>query len=478
MTNAKLDTLVAGAMEAEADQDRHQIEEAILATVARAGQDASTLWEAFTAYESWQRTDFKAIADALFQLNLEGIKPDAILIRGKLTAAGATVEDAVLDGILDGAKAKDVSIAEAYIAKLKEQDRWHELKAAGQIYLADVDKAIREGKSADEAFPELVKTVNDLAQSKKLVKQYQTEDVEMTDFLASLADRRADGRNWLGLDCGFQHLNEILNGLTEGLYVFAGMPSCGKTTLLKQIADYVADKEQVPVLFWSFEQSKEELRIKSLSRIASVDSRGIWKGRTNKDTWPQVEEAAEAYRKGSGRHLTIIEAGREDNLNHIRAAAIMAKHKAAAKGKDKILVIIDYLQIIPAEDQFNSIKDKVDFHLSELRRLARQIKSPVLVVSSLNRNAYKEDEKGFYARPTLTGLKESGGIEYSADAVICLWRDKEESDRLTKNYNRKTERIELHVLKNRNGERSKVNLNFTPAWSLFDNESKTESLEG
>jgi len=84
------------------------------------------------------------------------------------------------------------------------------------------------------------------------------------------------------------------------------------------------------------------------------------------------------------------------------------------------------------------------------------------VISAQNREAYKENKP-----PTLAALKESGGIEYSADGVICLWRDKGESERLTKDFDRLTVRVEAHVLKNRNGELAKVKLDFTPAWALF-----------
>jgi replicative DNA helicase len=80
----------------------------------------------------------------------------------------------------------------------------------------------------------------------------------------------------------------------------------------------------------------------------------------------------------------------------------------------------------------------------------------------MNREAYKENKP-----PTMAALKESGGIEYSADAVVCLWRDKGESERLTKEFDRLTVRVEAHVLKNRNGELARVKMDFTPAWALF-----------
>jgi replicative DNA helicase len=163
----------------------------------------------------------------------------------------------------------------------------------------------------------------------------------------------------------------------------------------------------------SFEQSKEELRIKSLARISSVDARSIWKGRTGDKNWDQIVHAEREYREGPGRWLTIIEAGRDDTLDRIRNVALMTKHRA---GDKQILLIIDYLQIIPSgKDAPESLREKVDWNLSELRRLSRDLKSPVLVISSQNREAYKGNKA-----PTLAALKESGGIEYSADGVLCL----------------------------------------------------------
>jgi len=467
MTDKNLDALVAGAVEAEADPDRHVMEEAVLATVARHGLDAPELLNGFNAL-TWSRADHRALADALWEGIVERTPADAVLIRARLTAAGATVEDAVLEGILNGSKVREVSVAVRYVGILDRQDRLSRAEGAGREYLDKVAKAKTEGGDSDAAVAGLLKDAFALVAGKKLVKEYPNELEDTVGFLKTLEARRADGRAWSGLDSGFRHLNEVLNGLTEGVFILAGAPSTGKTTLAKQIADHVAGAEKVPVLFFSFEQSKEELRIKSLARLAQVDSRTIWKGRSDADAWSKVEAAAEEYSRRPGIWLTIIEAGREDTLDRIRAAAILAKHKA---GDKPVLLVLDYLQILPAgRDAPEDTRGKIDWNLSELRRLSRDLKSPVLVISSENREAYKGNNP-----PTLAALKESGGIEYTADAVICLWRDKEESDRLTKDFGRLTVRVEAHVLKNRNGELAKVKLDFTPAWSDFQ-EGDREAL--
>ena len=460
------------AQEAEADPDRHQMEEAILATLAKAGPGDPFADAYSMAYTSgaltFSRSDLKAVGKILHEdICLQGVPADKVLLRDKLRAAGAKVADAVLTVILDGSKAVEVEVARLYMEKLQRLDEYHALDESGQEYLKAIEVVKKKGLNPAEAMPQLLNFLTAHAETTGIIRPYAVEAIAAEGFLDALDARRADGRDFLGLDCGFRHLNHVLNGLPDGVIILAGAPSCGKTTLAKQIADTVAEVEKVPVLFYSFEQSAEELRIKSLSRLSSVNSRHIWKGRAGNLEWKKVEAAAGEYLQGTGPYLTIIEAGRKDTVEAIRAAAIMAQRKA---GGGRVLLVLDYLQIIPAgKEAPDAIREKIDANLSELRRLSRDLKSPVLVVSSQNREAYKENKP-----PTLAALKESGGIEYSADAVICLWRDKEESERLTEKYKRLTVRVEAHVLKNRNGELSKIKLDFTPEWSLFTERDKED----
>jgi replicative DNA helicase len=431
------------------------MEEAILATLAKAGPGhpfADTYSLVYTSETlTFSRTDLKAVGAALHEdICLQGVPADAVLLRDKLRAAGAKVADAVLTDILDGSKAVDAAVALLYIEKLNRLDKYHALDESGREYLKAIENVKKKGLNPEEAVPQVLNFLTNHAETTGIIRPYAVEAIAAEGFLDALDARRADG-------------------LPDGVIILAGAPSCGKTTLAKQIADTVAEVEKVPVLFYSFEQSAEELRIKSLARLASVDSRRIWKGRAGDTEWVEVEKAAEDYRQGPGPYLTVIEAGRKDTVEAIRAAALMTQRKA---GGGRVLLVLDYLQIIPAgKDAPDALREKIDWNLSELRRLSRDMKSPVLVISSMNREAYKENKP-----PTMAALKESGGIEYSADAVICLWRDKDESETLTRDLSMKTDRIEAHVLKNRNGELSKVKLNFTKAWALFSDEGK-ESLD-
>ena len=465
----KLGDLVAGATEAEPVADRHAMEEAVLATVARHGMNAPKLWEAFFRV-AWSRSDFASIARAL-QNRLPGEDaPDLILLRGNVQKAGGVVTDAVLTAVLDGSKVKPVTVAEEYVRIMQGQDRIGRAEDAGREFTAAVEKAKRDGTDPEAAFAALLKDVISLAERKELVRSHAPESEDALGFLSMLEKRVESGREIRGLRTGFPYLDRCLNGLTEGLFILAGAPSTGKTSLAKQIADQVAEAEEVPVMFWTFEQSKEELRIKSLSRLAEVDSRNLANGLWKVAEADLIRRADEKYRAKPGRHLTIIEGERSDALGRIRASAVLAKHRAGGK---PVFIVIDYLQIIPAEaDAPDNLREKIDATLSELRRMARDLKSPILVISSMNRASYGDGKQ----RPTMSSMKESGGIEYSADAVIALWRDTEASDKLSKDFNRLTVRVEALVLKNRNGALANVDLIFTPAWSRFDEGNNSSAL--
>ncbi len=249
-----------------------------------------------------------------------------------------------------------------------------------------------------------------------------------------------------GYQSGFGHLDLVIGGLRPGVFVIAAAPSAGKTTFIKQMADQVAEcNDGVPVLFFSYEQSASELRRKTLARLSKIDNQRIREGKVQEGDLAVAVE----YIRRFGRRLKVIEADVRHNVGMIRLIAQREKHQA---GKSPV-IFIDYLQIMPAADL--KMKDKraeVDSLVSELRRLARDIDVPVIVISSMSR--------AYYDQAKVEGFKESGGIEYGADLAAIMSVQAETPDR--------TERsIDLVILKNRNGGRRIVELNYKMKFDTF-----------
>lgn len=329
------------------------------------------------------------------------------------------------------------------------------------------DQLGREDLSATEAASEAFKIVTDLDSSRRLVGSYKSEADAWPAYFAALQANQTQ-KNFIGLDTGFDHLNNVANGLVEGLFILGAKPSLGKTTFAKQLIDQVIElNSKAAGLFVSLEQSREELRVKTLSRLSGVENRDILRGRldSQSEAWRRVTDAGEEYLTKVAGRLFILEGDKTTTPDRIRLAVNQVKRATEA---EVVFVVIDYLQIVPTAEEFKDVKNRVDAVVSDLRRMARDLHAPVMAIASINRGAYKKSEG------TLEAYKESGGIEFGADLAGVLVGDKDlRGTDPIEGVNRSYKGIHLDLIKNRNGERSRITFKFYPSVSLFVEGDKT-----
>jgi replicative DNA helicase len=79
---------------------------------------------------------------------------------------------------------------------------------------------------------------------------------------AGRLQREATGSAVLGVPTGLVQLAELLSGLNEELYLLAGPPGMGKTTLALQVAAVATT--DVPVVVVTFEHAPTNLTLKLL----------------------------------------------------------------------------------------------------------------------------------------------------------------------------------------------------------------------
>ena len=133
----------------------------------------------------------------------------------------------------------------------------------------------------------------------------------------------------------------------------------------------------------------------------------------------------------------------------------MARHDT-----DECAVVLDYLQIVPASNDAGSkgVYDKVSFTCSELQRMARALRIPLVAISSESRSNYNKANMGVF--------KESGNIEYSADVAAVMRVNKDRTESL-RNSGKEARAVDLVVVKNRNGENARIEFDFYEPYSLF-----------
>ena len=274
---------------------------------------------------------------------------------------------------------------------------------------------------------------------------------------------------------GFTTLDNTLDGgLYEGLYVVGAISSLGKTTLVTQIADQIAQRGQ-DVLIFSLEMARAEIMAKSISRHTLLDvlehegdmrnaktTRGVTTGiryasysQTEKDI---IKRAVQEY--GSyAQNIYIVEGIGNIGVDQIRETV---QRHITFTGKTPV-VVIDYVQILAPADIRATDKQNTDKAVLELKRISRDYKTPVIGISSFNRANYKE-------AVTMEAFKESGSLEYGSDVLIGLQLKGAGGKSFDANEAKKRNprEIELVILKNRNGRTGdKIELEYYPLFNYF-----------
>lgn len=278
---------------------------------------------------------------------------------------------------------------------------------------------------------------------------------------------------WRSVPTGMAAVDSKLGGglLEGGLVILGAISSMGKTSLLLQWADSMAEAGR-QVLFVTIEQSAKELVAKSLARyMALIDGRegrgGMWQTARNildadeRGTWGEgrtalMLDAVREYQADTDGRLHLMQGAGRPTVRDVRGAARAIQLETG----EAPVVIVDYLQLLQPEDPSMSDKQVTDANVSALRQLARDLQSPVVAISSLNRSSYSGSIK-------LDSFKESGAIEYGADVLLGLQprnlasecstakgeaEERKAAMRATLEMRGRTEReVELVVLKHRNG---------------------------
>ncbi len=263
------------------------------------------------------------------------------------------------------------------------------------------------------------------------------ESLDLVDRLSKRQERVT------GIPTGFAKLDDLTAGLQgSDLVVIAGRPSMGKTSLALGIALHAATKHHHRVGIFSLEMSKEQLVLRMLSSLASVDSHALRTGRLLKEDWWRLAEAAGKLEQAP----VFIDDTGALTVQQMRGKARRLK---AESGLD--LLVVDYLQLMQGRSDAESRQQEISDISRSLKALAKELNVPVVALSQLSRAV--ENRKP--PIPMLADLRESGAIEQDADVVIFIYRDEV--------YNSESEEkgmADIMVKKHRNGPTGDVKLSF------------------
>jgi len=257
-----------------------------------------------------------------------------------------------------------------------------------------------------------------------------------------------------GVPTGFVDLDEMTRGLQGGdLVIVAARPSMGKTSLVLNIAQYVAALGDQVCGFFSLEMSKESLFLRLLTSEAQIDGHRLMSGAIGGNDYHRISHALE---KLNAMKLFI------DDTANIGVLEMRAKSRRLQAEHGLNLLVVDYIQLMSGRGRFENRTLELASISRSLKGLAKELNVPIVVLSQLSRAPESRSDH----RPQLSDLRESGALEQDADVVILIYRD----DVYNKDPNSPDAgTAELILAKQRNGPTGIVRLAFLREQTRFAN---------
>jgi replicative DNA helicase len=304
---------------------------------------------------------------------------------------------------------------------------------------------------ADDLLDEAEKAIFEISDAKINPLVYPLGEVIKDSFgtIEQLYDRR---EKVIGVPSGFTKLDKLTSGFQNSdLIIIAGRPSMGKTAFALNIARNAAVENEVPVVVFSLEMSRQQLAIRLLCSEARVDSNQVRTGFFGEREWSKLTAAAGILSEAP----VFI-----DDSPGMTVLQMRAKARRLKSEKNLGLIIIDYLQLMKGREGSERREQEISEISRSLKGLAKELNIPVIALSQLNRRPEGRDDK----KPVLADLRESGAIEQDADVICFIFREEMYEE------NSKQKGIaEILLRKHRNGPTGSVSLTFLNEYTRFEN---------
>lgn len=281
-----------------------------------------------------------------------------------------------------------------------------------------------------------------LIELEELVRVDETKAKTLADVIKENEhDYFTDTKNKDAVKLGFPQIDDCIGRLEPGdVTVIGARPAVGKSALATQIMVNIA-KSGKRVCLFNMEMRDSQI----YERIFANASANIDLTRLRR---------AKSFLNGEQDEFNAI----NDKISKLpitiaTGANKVSEMKVIAKQSKCDVVIIDYLQLIRSEKFYANRASEVGDISKSVKRMAMQLNIPVILLSQLNRKSELDETR----EPQMSELRESGDIEQDASSVLLIWN----VSTTTTSYKA------VKIAKNRQGELTKVGMNYTGRHMMF-----------
>jgi replicative DNA helicase len=296
----------------------------------------------------------------------------------------------------------------------------HAMRRAAYDSCVEAIATLDTPAGAITALESVVATASDLSLRAELDDGSRDAGDAGYEFLRDV-ERQGDSDELFSCSTGLAAVNDIIGGLMPGnLYIVAGRPGMGKTTLGTNLARAAAEQGWSPD-YWSIEMPGKQIAARLQAdldfeaalaqRRSPIQYSRLTQFRPNTG---DLELAAAANRRLMDLGIQILD------YDSVTAARIFSTTRARVRStKKRKLPIIDHLGLIEPDERYRGRKvDELSQTTKLLKQMAKRLDIPVVVLVQLTRDVEKREDK----RPQLADLRDSGSIEQDADVVMMVYR--------------------------------------------------------
>lgn len=430
-----------------------EAEQAVLGSVFL---DSDAIIEAmeYLTSESFYRRSHQLIFQMMTSLSDRSEAIDVITVKDQLESLGLLEDVGGVNYLTELALVVPTAANVGHYAKIVEEK--YLLRNLIATATEIVTKGFEQNDNVEAILDEAEKKILEVSERRNRSGFLPISEVLNTSFAE--IDRLSQlEEDITGLPTGYIALDKMTAGLqAEELIILAARPAVGKTAFALNIAQNVGTKTDRAVAVFSLEMGAESLVNRMLCAEGTIEASHLKTGQLTEEEWSNLIMAMGSLSKAD---IYI------DDTPGIKISEIRAKCRKLAQEKGNLgLILIDYLQLIEGSNKENRQQEVSDIS-RQLKKLAKELKVPVLALSQLSRGVEQRQDK----RPVLSDIRESGSIEQDADIVAFLYREDyyqrdsdEDADEREEN-----DIIEVIIEKNRSGARGTVELLFIKQFNKF-----------
>jgi len=256
---------------------------------------------------------------------------------------------------------------------------------------------------------------------------------------------------------GFTKFDENYGGFKLGEFVvFGGRIAMGKTQFLINLALNVS--KESPVLFLSFDLSKDLLAKRFISSLSKVSIDRILYSKTTEKENKQIADVNHR----SDEHQIFINDQVFESIQELKKYC----EQQVAENKIK-LIFLDCLQNL-SDEKYRQLGQEFDYDYvtRELRHVAKRLNICVVLTTQLSKNV---DYRGGWRKPLISDIIDGGNIELDADKILLLYCPSYYGILYDENEDNCENTVEIHVVKNKNGKTGIVKMQYDDEFTNFIN---------